>query len=131
MPVIQATTINGSIIERAKWEVKTLGDLREGHNIQVSLPVTDKNVIEYMSKGVHPRNECVLEKDKSGYSIILTVKVMEFRHMLDTPSDLQSMVNVVPVNRVVEGILTFLLGRDLCDPRFLSLITKRPMEKEA
>lgn len=126
MPIIQGTTIGGRFLTKAKWEVKSLSDLKEGQNIQVSIPVEDADLIAYMAKS-GPKQECVMEKDGKKHWVILTTRVMQFKHMLEhESSELQSMVLVVPMNRTVESFLIYLLDREQSDPRFLSLIGQKP-----
>jgi hypothetical protein len=121
MPIIQAVTISGRFINKAKWEVDTLANLREGHNIQVSLPVKDKNLISFLTKSNKINH--TLEKIGNKFSVILTMKLTQFRHMLDTnPLDFQSMAVVTPLDRTIEGILLYLLSKNECDPRFVALI---------
>ena len=49
MPIVQCNAINGSFIDEAKWDVTTLENLREGQNLQVSLPAKDRRLIEYVA----------------------------------------------------------------------------------
>jgi hypothetical protein len=113
--------MNGGIIEKAKWEVDTLENLREGHWIQFSFNIEeDPNLISYVSK--RSNIDCVVEKtDKGQYSIVLTGVIKTFRHMVDA-SKLESMVTVIPVNRAIENVLLYILDKDQCDPKFIALL---------
>jgi hypothetical protein len=123
MPIIQAVMISGQFIEKAKWQVKSLADLKIGHTIQVNLPVTDQYIIEYMMKESNPKRDCHLEKDGKSHSITLSFQILNFRYMLDGEnSDLQSMALIQPANRTVEAITTYLLSENQCDPRFIHLL---------
>lgn len=124
MPAIQATTIGGKLIDGARWEVKSLSDMREGQNLHVSVPVGDKNLIHFLGK--QTGMDCVLEReeDKSHY-VVLTTKIMQFRHMLDhSTGDLESLVYVSPANRTVEEVLTYMLDKDKCNPKFIEMLKK-------
>ena len=124
MPVIQATTISGKLIDGARWEVSTLSNMREGQSLQVSVPVQDKNLIHFLGK--QTGMDCVLEReeDKSHY-VVLTTKIMQFRHMLDHASgDLESQIDVTPFSRTVEEVLTFIFDRDKCNPKFVEMLKK-------
>lgn len=124
MPAIQATTISGKLVEGARWDVNTLTNMREGQSLQVSLPVEDKKLIHFLGK--QNGMDCVLEReeDKSHY-VVLTMKIMSFRHMLDhATGELDSQAYVSPINRTVEEVITFLLDRDKCNPKFVELLKK-------
>lgn len=121
MSIIQFIKINGGIIEKAKWEIDTLANLREGHFIQFNFNIEeDVNLISYVSK--RSNIDCVIEKtDKGQYSVVLTGIVKAFRHMLDA-SKLESMVTVVPANRAVENVLLYVVDKNQCDPKFVALL---------
>jgi len=122
MPAIQVTTISGKLIEKARLEVETLSNMREGQNLQISIAVKDKNLIHFLGK--QTGMECVLEReeDKSHY-VVLTMKIMHFRHMLDySTGELDSQVYVSPASRTVEEVLTYLLDRDKCNPKFVEML---------
>jgi hypothetical protein len=120
MPTLQATKLNGSIIEKAKWEVESLNDLDIGHQIQISIDIKeDSDLISYVSK--RKTTSCVIEKEEDNYSIVLTCVVKAFRHMLDA-SGLDSMAIVVPLDRAIEGILTYILNPDQCNPKFVAML---------
>lgn len=125
MPAIQATTISGKLIDGARWDVGTLSDMREGQNLQISIPVGDKNLIHFL--GRQNGMDCVLEReaDKSHY-VVLTMRIMQFRHMLDHGSgSLDSQAYVTPINRTVEEVLTFILDKDKCNPKFVEMLRKQ------
>lgn len=93
--------------------------------MQVSLPTSDVHVISYVKK--QAKQELGLEKDenkgKNAHSVILKFVVKEIRHLLDTTtSDMDTMVTLVPVDRVVEGVLTYLLHPEKCDPRWVQVM---------
>lgn len=102
----------------------TLADMREGHQLGLSIDISDKKLLQFLSK--YDGMDCVLErKDDGGHYAVVTLQVMRFKHMLDHgPSALSSMAFVVPINRTVEHVVTYLLDRKKCDPRFLDLVKK-------
>jgi hypothetical protein len=122
MPTLQLTKLNGSIIENGKWEVKSLSDLDIGHQIQVSVDAEDSDLISYVSK--LQNLSCVVDKADDKHSIIATCVVKAFRHMLD-PSGLDSMAVIVPINRTVEEVMSYVLNPKQCNPKFVALIKQQ------
>lgn len=131
MPIIQVTTIGGKIIEKAKWEVETLANMREGHQLLISMDVSERNLVQFLGK--HGGMDCVLEKkdktilngDDEGYYVVVTLQVMKFKHMFDHEKlTLSSMAFAVPINRTVENVVTYLMDQSKCDPRFTQAIQK-------
>ncbi len=126
MPIVQCNTISGSFIDEAKWNVSTLQNLREGQNLQVSLPISNQRLIEYVVN--LGKMECSVERDRKSknYTITLTVKIMGFRHMLEPPKKaIESMAIVVPVNRTVENVLLSMLKSKLVDQRFTAALAAK------
>jgi hypothetical protein len=120
MATLQATKLTGSIIENAKWEVKSLSDLDIGHQIQISIDIEeDTNLISYISK--RKSVSCVVEKEEDKYSVVLTCVVKAFKHMLDS-SGLDSMAIIVPMDRGIEEILTYIVSPNQCNPKFAAMI---------
>ncbi|HED38483.1 MAG TPA: hypothetical protein ENI76_09625 [Ignavibacteria bacterium] len=122
MPQIRAITINGKLIEKAKWEVNTISNMREGQSLQISITVNDDKLINLCGK--QNSIDCVIEKEEDGsHYVVLTMKIMSFRHMLDhSTSELDSQVYLSPINRAVEEILTFLLDKEKCNPKFIEIL---------
>lgn len=122
MPLIQATTIGGKLVKGAKWEILTLSNMREGQSLHISIPVKDKKLIHFLGK--QTGMECVLEREENkDHYVVLTMKIMSFRHMLDhSTSELDSQVYVSPINRTVEEVITFLLDEEKCNPKFIELL---------
>jgi len=119
MPIIQAMTISGRLIEKAKWEVNTLENVREGQVIQINIPVKEPNMIKYLSK----TTDTVLDKDGKKYSVNLSVTITGFRHLYEpSQKQIQSMITVIPINRTVEQILVHLLDKNNSDPKFVAHI---------
>lgn len=126
MPILQCNTISGSFIDEAKWSVSTLQNLREGQNLQVSLPTNNQRLIEYLAN--LGKMECSLERDRKSKkcTVTFTVKIVSFRHMLEPPKKaIESMAVIVPVNRTVESALLYLLGSDLVDQRFTAALAAK------
>lgn len=124
MPLtVQATTMNGMIVEQARWRIEDPG-LRPGDLLQISLPVKDRKLMEYVRN--QSKFECMLErgKDGSSHSAILAFRIKQIRHMLDSQtSEIDSMCVVAPMDRFVESVMTFLLDRKRCDPKFVAQLS--------
>lgn len=119
MAIIQVITMSGRMIEKAKWEVDTLQNIREGHVIQINITVKDTDIIKYLSKTTNT----ILDKDDKDYSVNLSIKVTGFRHLYEPPhKSIQSMITAVPVNRTIEQVLVHLLDRNNSDPKFVAHI---------
>ena len=122
MPTLQVNKLNGSIIENGKWEVKSLSDLAVGHQIQISIDAEDPDLISYISK--LQNLNCVVDKVEKKHSVIVTCIVKAFRHMLD-PSGLDSMAIIMPINRTVEEVITYILSPKQCNPKFAALLKRQ------
>lgn len=123
MPIVQCHTISGNFVNEAKWNVTTLQNLREGHNLQVTFSATDRRITEYVAS--LGKMECSVERDRKSKkcTITLTMKIMGFRHMLEPPrKSIESMVMIVSVNRTVENVLLYLMKSDLVDQRFITAL---------
>jgi hypothetical protein len=120
MPSIKINKLNGGLIQGADWPVETLGNLREGHPVQVSIDINeDSLLIPYLTK--RKDINCVLERIDGKYSIIVTCVIKAFRHMLDREG-LDSMAIAVPLDRTIEGALIYTLDTDKSDPKFINLL---------
>ena len=121
MPIIQAYTLQGTIIEKAKWEIPNFENLKENQHLQINFKFDDKKLSYYLGK-----NNMIIEKDKNknNYSINLTFQISSFRHLLIPPNSLESMVIITAINRTNESILLYLMDKDKCDPRFINLVNQ-------
>ena len=117
MATLQVTKLNGGIIENGKWEVKSLADLDLGHQVQISIDADDSDLISYVSK--LQNLNCVVDTVDKKHSVIVTCVVKAFRHMLDS-AGLDSMAVIVPINRTVEEIITYILSPNQCNPKFVA-----------
>lgn len=141
MVIVQFVKMNGIAIERARWTIDSLESLRTGDNIQFSFNIEeDPNLISYIAK--RSNMDCVIERieiphgldneDKSTqfqYSVILTGIIKSVRHMIDASAprqdgfhSVESMVTVIPLNRTIENVTTYVLDRDKCDRKFIALL---------
>lgn len=107
------------MIEKAKWEVNTLTNLQVGHQIQISLPTKDPNLISYIAK--IKSSDCAIEKNGNEFAVIMTCLVKHFRHMLDE-GKLDSMAVLIPINRTVESIMIYIIEPEKCDSRFVNIV---------
>ena len=121
MLVIQATMISGKIIDDARWEITSLSSFQKNNKVSVELATKDPALLTYLSKT--PSTECILDGDKDGYSILMSCVVSDVRHMIHaTNGTADTMVLVVPANRLVEHVMQYILNQNKCDPRFLKLV---------
>ena len=126
MPVIvQAYTLSRKLIEKARWEVEFPGGIQEGQEVAISLPTSDSGIIGYLSKS--QSQECMLEKSKDGSNITMSCKVLSVRHMVDislkAPPETSSMAIVIPMNKLVEYVLTYLVSPIQCDQKFVHAVS--------
>ena len=119
--IIQAMTMAGKIVENAKWEVEFPAGLQEGQTVSFNLPIKDPALIGYVGK--MQSLDCVIDKEDGGYSVALTCPVRRIRHMVNTKTGtVDTLAIAVPINRLVEGVLTYLLSPSKCDPRFVQAV---------
>jgi len=126
MPIVQCHTISGQFIDEARWYVSTLQNLREGQNLQISLPVNDQRLIEYISN--LGKIDCSIERNRENkeHTVTLTLTVVGFRHMLEPPNKgIESMAIAVPTNRTIENVLLYLVKSSFMDPRFTIILNNQ------
>ena len=120
MFVIQAATIGGRIVEKARWEIPNVSAYQEGQTMQVNVPTKDSNLLHYVAK--QGRTDCAVERDDRG-SVNLTFVVKQIRHMLEASNgNVDTMVVIVPVTRPVEHILLYVMDREHCDERVVRAV---------
>lgn len=120
MVTIQATTIGGSIIDKARWEVPSINSVQVGHTLSICLNSDDKNLLTHIRK--QEKTECSLDRAEDGkYTIVVTLVVKQVRHMLDA-SKFDTMCIVVPMSRHVEQVILYLLDPSQCDKRFAGIV---------
>ena len=119
--VIQATTISNKIIDGARWEVQSPTYFARGQKVSVELPTKDAQLLGYLSKNMN--NDCMLDGTKDHYSVVMACVVNEVRHMVYVASQsADTMVIVLPTNRLVEHVLQYILSPTKCDPRFVRAV---------
>lgn len=120
---MQALTIQGSIVEGARWEVDFPAGVQEGHSVALSvlIPPTEVNLLNYLSRSAS--SDAMLDKGADGISVALSLKVTRVRHMVEAATRrAETMCFVQPVNRLVEHIMTFLYSPAKCDPKFVRMV---------
>lgn len=118
--IIQAAAMSGKMVEGARWLVD-LPWIQEGHTVSLNIPVKDPALIGYV--GRQNSLDCVVDKEDGKYSISLSCKVVRIRHMVSTAAGTtESLAIVSPVNRLAEGVLTYVLTPAKCDPRFVAAV---------
>lgn len=122
--IIQATTISGTIVEKARWQVPNLSNVAINHSIQWSFPVSDPNLISNIRKQSKPH--CVVDKNEAGHYAVLTFIVKQMRHMIDVTKDgssgFETMCIIVPIDRYVEAVMLYLFAPNQCDKRFMESV---------
>jgi hypothetical protein len=122
--IIQTTTIGGTIIDKARWEIKDQSLIREGHGVYLEFPISDEKLISYISN--LKSTDCNIDKEEKIYTVVLNCLVKNIKHMLNTQNgNMETMIITIPSNRVVESVLLYILDPKKCDPKFIKLITGR------
>lgn len=132
MPVLQAYAINGSILEKGRWEVDTFENLKVDDMIQVAITSNNPDLLSWLVK--HQTRELGLErlKGKKSYSVILGFRIARFRHMLEEgKTSIESMAQILPMNRDIELTLLFLLDPSKSDPKFKSILQRSKVGADA
>lgn len=121
MLIVQATSLGGIMVEGARWELDAITNVRETQIMQLSVPCKDRDLIAYVAK--QGRETCVVDKEKTSYSIIMRCIIREIRHLISSETKtMDTMVTVVPSDRTVESVLQYLFNPQKADKRFVQLI---------
>jgi hypothetical protein len=127
MPIIQAYTFAGSIINQARWEVESLKDLHIDDTIKISVKSADKELLNWIGKSQPSAVGVEREGKASSYSIIMGFRVGKFLHLLENETKtMESLAQVISLNKNIEHIITYLLDPTNSDARFKALIQKTP-----
>jgi len=119
--IVQATTIAGKMIDVAKWDVEPPPGLQEGQIMSINLKIKDPALIKYIGK--QQSLDCAIDKDKDGFYISMACKVARIRHMVNTnDGTVDSLAIIIPVNRVVEASMLYILNPSKCDPKFVQAV---------
>lgn len=120
--IIQTTTIGGTIIDKARWEIKDQSLIREGHSICLEFPISDKKLISYISN--LKSTDCNIDRDEEkNYFVVLNCLIKNIRHMINTQnSEMETMIITIPSNRMVENILLYILDPKKCEPKFVKIV---------
>lgn len=121
MPVIiQATTIGGEIIEKARWELPMLGSIQIGHTVSICLNSSNRNLLSHVRK--QAKTECCVDKREDGsLYIVVEFTVKQIRHMIDEKES-ETMCVLVPVNRYVEQVVLYVFDVGKCNGRFVAAV---------
>jgi len=120
MATIQATTIGGVIIDKARWDVPSLVSVQIGHTLALCLNSDDKSLLANVRK--QAKTECSIDRAEDGRcSIVATFLVKQIRHMIDA-GNFDTMCIVVPISRYAEQIVLYILDPAKCDKRFQEAI---------
>lgn len=121
--ILQAVTGSGVVVEGARWEVEFPAGVQEGHSVALSLRVLPKEVhlLNYLSRNTSA--DAQLDKGPDGISVAVACKISRVRHMVETQDGtVSTMCYVVPVSRLSEHVMTYLLMPAKCDSKFLRMV---------
>lgn len=119
--VVQIATLNGRTVEGARWELPSVPGLQEGQSFALSFPTKDKQLVAYLTKASN--SDCMVDKDASGYNVMLSFTVRRIRHMLAVQTKhLDTMTVITPVNRSVELVLQYLIDPKKVDQKFYKMV---------
>lgn len=129
MPVLQAYSISGQIIEKARWEVESFRDLHMEDMLQVSIPSKDPDLLLWLNKHQSRELGLIKEKNKKSYFVVLSFRIARFRHMVEEGKlTIDSMAQVYPMNRDIELVLLYIIDPSKSDPRFKNILMKTKTE---
>lgn len=112
--------MSGKIVEGARWVVD-LPWIQEGHMVSLNLPIKDPALIGYVGK--QGSLDCVIDREDDVYNVSLSCRVSRLRHMVNTSTGTtESLAYVTPTNRLVEGVLTYLLQPRACNSKFVTAV---------
>lgn len=122
MPIVlQVVTLQGKTVEGGRWELPAVPGLQEGQSFALSFPTKDKQLVAYLMKA--QSGDCVVDRDKGEYSVMLSFTVRRIRHMLATATkSLDTMAVLTPVNRSVELVLQYLVDPKKVDQKFFKIV---------
>lgn len=121
MIVLQIHALNGKTVEGGRWEVPAIQGLQEGHSFALSMPTQDKQLVAYLAKMQNA--DCIVDKDKTEYSVVLSFSVRRIRHMLAVGgAKTETMAVLVPVNRNVELVMQYILNPAKVDQKFVKAV---------
>lgn len=117
------TSLNGAIIEKAKWRTENSSFLREGQSLYIDLQTDDEKLSSKISSFNTP--DCSIEAE--GENLIATVhmRIKSIRHSFDTTAKnkrIETMITIVPSDRLVENILFYIYDKKFCDQKFLNVM---------
>lgn len=119
--VLQIHALNGKTVEGGRWEVPSVVGLQEGQSFALSFPTKDKQLVTYLTKAQIA--ECMVDREKNEYSVVLSFRVRRVRHMLAVgTSKVESMAALTAVNRNVELVLQYILDPKKVDQKFVKMV---------
>lgn len=119
--VLQIHALNGKTVEGGRWEVPSVVGLQEGQSFAFSFPTKDKQLVAYLTKAQNA--DCMVDREKGEYSVILSFNVRRIRHMLAVgTSRVETMAMLTAVNRSVELVLQYLIDPKKVDQKFVKMV---------
>jgi hypothetical protein len=126
MALIRATTIDGRWVEPARWDVNPEIILKEGQEFNISFPVQNDVFFNFISKSQKQDFSVDITDKIKTVTLIFTIK--NIKHLLDTENikpELESLIILVPNNRMVENIFLFLMSPEMCSPKFIEIMKEK------
>lgn len=118
--ILQAMTLSGESVDGARWSVSFPAGVQEGHSVAVNVPIppSEAALLSYLSRSQPV--DAMLDRDEAGISVALAFKVSRVRHMVEAKTGaVETVCFIVPVNKLVEHVTTFLFTRAKTDGKFL------------
>lgn len=119
---IQLMTLNGRIVEAARWKASRRTGIYAGQSMFLNVQISAHPKLVALLKSQRDQF-CALDEDET---ISCECTVQEMNLLFDTATEeFQSMVSIVPINRNTENVLLYVYEKTWCDPRFLAQVESR------
>lgn len=119
--IVQATNMAGIILDKARWEIDFPVGLSDSQQVAINIVLTDAPMIQYLIR--HPSSDCLLDKNKDTYSLALSCRVTQIRHMIEVLSGkANSIAMIAPINRMVEHVLMYIYSVTQCNQQFVRAV---------
>ena len=128
MVIIQPITLTEKLIN-TKWKAN-LNGININDGILVILNINDDKLIKYVTK--HQTRDCLIQKEENSHSVSLYFTVKKINHVINTiDNSSESVIMVIPSNKLIEQILIHLIDEKLYDAKFNATINKSITEPQA
>lgn len=129
MPILQAYSIGGQIIEKAKWEVDTFHNLHADDIVHISIKSDDRNLLAWVNRNKSKELGSETIKDDKHYNVIMGFRIAKFIHMIENGDKfIDSLAQIVPISRNIELVLIHMLDPNKSDERFKEIIRSTKLD---